>query len=117
MTVKARSKQGNRDVTIRVADSGDIDYDPEEVTTGHDKKIVMTLQSLGQKRWRFRSTPITINDPFNNFDWRVNGAGTILTIDNSEDDRHELPHHVYRVHVESDAGDRVDLDPIIKDRV
>lgn len=117
MSVQARTKTGVRDVTIRVDDHKNIDYDPEEVTTGNDNKIVMTLHSVGKKNWRFRQQPITINDPFNNFDWRVNGAGTVLTINNSEEDRRELPHHVYHVHVESDAGDQLDLDPIIKDRV
>lgn len=111
---------GTGSVTITVNDQRQITYDPTEVTPDVDNNISMFLVSAGpNKSWEFMNTaetkPITIVNP-NDFSWTLLENKTQLNVTDNEDDRDQIPTHAYTVHVVSSDGDRLDFDPIIRDR-
>lgn len=102
-------------VTISIDDNKNKTYDPTDVTPDANNNIVMSLQSTGTKTWTYKPAPITIAAD-TDFSWTLDSTSTVLTVNDDEADRAQVPQHVYTVHVQSSSGDSLDIDPIIKDR-
>lgn len=103
-------------VTITIDDKKKKSYSADVVTPDANNQIVMTLVSSGSKSWVFKDPPITINNPAD-FSWTPeDGGGTVLTVTDSNADKSRVPQHNYTVHVKSNDGDELDIDPKIVDR-
>lgn len=102
-------------VTVTIDDHKNKSYDPDEVTPDDNNNIVITLVSTGTKQWTYKPNPITINNGAN-FTHSVDATDTILTVNDNEEDEHTIPTHNYTCHVQNNAGESMDFDPIIKDR-
>lgn len=103
-------------VTITIDDKKNKSYSADEVTPDENNQVVMTLVSSGSKSWTYKDKPITIKNDAN-FTWSPHdGGGTVLTVTDSGDDKKKHPKHDYTVHVQSNDGDELDIDPKIVDR-
>lgn len=105
-------------VCITVDDHKNKSYDPQIVIPDANKQVTITLVSEGpNKTWTFKPTPISIRHGHGNFTYTVDSTNTVLTLTDSEADKGTHPQHSYTCHVESNTGDSLDIDPIIKDQV
>lgn len=103
-------------VTITVDDQRQITYSNDEVEPDANGNIVFTLESTGpNKVWNFKQDdPINISNPSNFSTTSI--SATSLTINDTSADRATVPTHNYTIKIESQDGDELSFDPVIKDR-
>lgn len=106
---------GTGTCTITVNDQMQWTPSVDPIIPDASNKITFMLQSSGTKTWTFNAAnPITIANP-NDFNETLI-SGTQLDVTDSEADKGQNPSHNYTIHVLSNTGDRIDIDPRIQDR-
>ena len=103
-------------VTITVNDQRQISYSSDDVEPDQNGNILFTLESTGpNKVWSFNpNDPINIANP-QNFTTSLLSS-TQLSVNDTSADRATIPQHNYTIKIQSQDGDELDFDPIIKDR-
>ena len=107
---------GTGSVTVTVDDQRQITYSCDPVSPDSNNDITFMLQSVGpSKTWTFNSNdPINISNPH---DFSVTLASpTQLDVTDTSADEATVPRHNYTLKIQSQSGDQVDFDPVIKDR-
>ena len=104
-------------VTITVDDQRKITYSSDDVEPDASGNILFTLQSAGpNKVWTFNpNDPINIANPQNFTPHLL--SSTQLTVNDTSADRATIPQHNYTIKIQSQDGDELAFDPVIKDRV
>ena len=103
-------------VTITVNDQRQVSYSNDEVEPDTDGNIVFTLQSTGpSKQWSFKQNdPINIANPSNFTTTSVSASS--LTVNDTSADEATVPTHNYTIKIQSQDGEELSFDPVIKDR-
>ena len=104
-------------VTITVNDQRQISYSSDDVEPDANGNILFTLQSAGpNKVWSFNpNDPINIANP-QNFTTNLLSS-TQLSVNDTSADEATIPQHNYTIKIQSQDGDELAFDPVIKDRV
>ena len=103
-------------VTVSVNDQRQISYSADPVEPDANGNIMFNLQSTGpNKVWTFNANdPINIASPQN---FTVNLlSSTQLQVNDTSADEQTIPQHNYTLKIQSQNGDHLEFDPIIKDR-
>ena len=103
-------------VTVSVDDQRQISYSCDPVEPDVNGNISFMLQSAGpNKQWSFMaSNPINISNP-QDFSWTL-VSPTQLNVTDTSADESRVPQHNYTLMIQSQSGDEVEFDPVIKDR-
>lgn len=104
-------------VTVSIDDQRQISYSADPVEPDANGNISFNLVSTGaNKVWTFKpNDPINISNPHDFTHTLV--SPTQLNVTDTSADEATVPQHNYTLKIQSQNGDQVEFDPIIRDRV